>query len=187
MTTRAVPRIRVALAAAVAAGAVAGAPPAGAAPAYEPVLAVGDSVMLGASGPVKRALGPRAVVDAAVSRQFPQGAAAVTSRLRTLRPRTIVIHLGNNGYVRFADMKALLDRLRGPRRVLLVTVRVDRRWERSVNDAYRYAARNWRNVRLVDWNRITRDRPGLFTDGAHLTPAGARLYASTLAAAVRRP
>ena len=44
---------------------------------YEPVLAVGDSVMLGAARALEPALGRGAVVDAAVSRQFAKGAEEV--------------------------------------------------------------------------------------------------------------
>ena len=71
--------------------------------------------MLGASGTLKPALGRGAVVDSAVSRQFPVGAEAVLSRVRSMKPKTVVIHLGNNGYVQFDDLKDLLDRLSGSR------------------------------------------------------------------------
>ncbi len=78
---------------------------------YEPVLAVGDSVMLGASRALEPALGRGAVVDAAVSRQFAKGAEEVMAGLKSVKPKTVVIHLGNNGYVQFEDLSGLLDRL----------------------------------------------------------------------------
>ena len=154
---------------------------------YEPVLAVGDSVMLGASRALLPALGRGAVVDAAVSRQFTVGAGDILERLRSMKPHTVVIHLGNNGYVQFDDLAKLLDRLKGVPRVVLVNCRVPLQWEHSVNDALAYAARHWKNVVLVDWWSITDDRPQLLVDGAHMKPEGARIYARAIAKAIRAP
>ncbi len=154
---------------------------------FEPVLAVGDSVMLGASRTLKPVLGRGAVVDSAVSRQFPVGADAVLSRLRSMKPKTVVIHLGNNGYVKFDDLKGLLDRLKRVPRVVLVNVRVPLQWEQSVNDAVEYADDHWDNVVLVDWHGVTDRNPQVLVDGAHMTPEGARLYARSIAAAVKAP
>jgi peptidoglycan/LPS O-acetylase OafA/YrhL len=154
---------------------------------YEPVLAIGDSVMLGASRTVLPALGRGAVVDAAVSRQFSKGADEVMAGLKSVRPRTVVIHLGNNGYIQFEDLAGLLDRLKRVPRVVLVNARVPLRWETSVNEALDYADRHWKNVVLVDWHAITARRPDVLVDGAHMTPEGARLYARAIAKAVRAP
>lgn len=150
------------------------------------ILAVGDSVMLGASAALRPALGPRAVVDAAVSRQFDVGADIVRRQLAGLRGGTVIIHLGNNGYIPFDDLESLMKQMRGVRRVLLVTVRVPLQWQDSVNDALRYAARRYRNSRIVDWHAVS-GGSGLLVDGAHMTPAGAQLYARTIVRAVRAP
>ncbi len=154
---------------------------------FEPVLAVGDSVMLGASGVLRPALGRGAVVDAAVSRQFPKGAETVLAGLRSRKPKTVVIHLGNNGYVQFEDLADLLDRLKDVPRVVLVNVRVPLQWEKSVNDALEYADGHWDNVVLVDWSAITDRRPQILVDGAHMSPEGAKVYAREIAKAVRAP
>jgi peptidoglycan/LPS O-acetylase OafA/YrhL len=150
-----------------------------------PVLAVGDSVMLGARSALQSALGPRAVIDAAVSRQFSAGARTVVSDVRRTGARTVVVHLGTNGFVQFDDLKAMLDALRGLPRVVLVTVRVPDRWEGSVNDALEYAARHWRNVVIADWHRVADGASGLLVDGVHPDALGQRLYARTIARAVR--
>ena len=39
-----------------------------------------------------------------------------------MKPRVVVIHLGNNGFVPFDGLEALMKRLRGTPRVVLVTV-----------------------------------------------------------------
>ena len=152
---------------------------------YEPVLAVGDSVMLGASRTLLPALGRGAVVDAAVSRQFSKGVEEVMAGVKSMKPRTVVIHLGNNGYIQFEDLAGLLDRLKRVPRVVLVNTRVPLRWETSVNEALDYADRHWKNVVLVDWHAITERRPDVLVDGAHMKPDGARLYARAIAKAVR--
>jgi len=157
---------------------------AGATRARGPVLLVGDSVMLGAASELRRAFGRRAVVDAAVARQFGPGAAAVRTGLRRVpRRATVVIHLGNNGFVPFRDLEALMHDLRGRPRVVLVTVRVPLRWQDSVNDALRYAQSRYRNTVIADWHAAS-DGPGLLVDGAHTTPRGARVYARLLRSAV---
>ncbi len=154
---------------------------------YEPVLAVGDSVMLGASGALRPALGRRGVVDATVSRQFVVGADAVLRGRAKYRPKTIVVHLGNNGYIQFEDLKNLLDSLKKVPRVVLVNVRVPLQWETSVNEALDYADRHWHNVVLVDWAGITGRRPDLLVDGAHMSTEGAKVYARAIVKAVRAP
>jgi hypothetical protein len=154
---------------------------------YEPVLAVGDSVMLGAADTLLPALGRGAVVDAAVSRQFSKGAEEVMAGIRSVKPRTVVIHLGNNGYIQFEDLAGLLDRLKRVPRVVLVNTRVPLQWETSVNEALDYADRHWKNVVLVDWHGITERRPEVLVDGAHMKPDGARLYARAIAKAIRAP
>jgi lysophospholipase L1-like esterase len=162
------------------------APPAAGERAWRPVLAVGDSVMLGASPKLLPALGRGAVIDALVSRQFDAGADIVEDRVKTLKPKTVVIHLGNNGFIPFKGLEALLPRLRSVPRVVLVNVRVPLDWQDSDYDALAYSAPRYPNVVLVDWYAASA-RPGLLVDGTHMSPAGAAVYARMVAKAVRAP
>ena len=143
--------------------------------------------MLGARRALEAALGPRTVVDAAVSRQFAQGAQTVVADVRRTGATTVVVHLGTNGFAQFGDLKTMLDALRKVPRVVLVTVRVPDPWEGSVNDAYRYAASHWPNVVIADWHRVAQGSPGVLVDGVHPDVQGQRLYARTIARAVREP
>jgi peptidoglycan/LPS O-acetylase OafA/YrhL len=147
------------------------------------VLLVGDSVMLGAFGELRRVLGKRAVIDASVSRQFPEGAAAVRKGVRAMPKAMVVIHLGNNGYIPFKELDKLMRDLAGRPRVVLVTVRVPLKWQDSVNGALRDARRRYKNIVIADWHAVS-GGPGLLVDGAHTTPKGMRLYARTIAAKV---
>ncbi|HET6689688.1 MAG TPA: acyltransferase family protein [Miltoncostaeaceae bacterium] len=150
-----------------------------------PVLAVGDSVLVGTGPTLRRALRRRVAVDASVGRQFDDDARAVAAGLRRVKPKALVLHVGTNGYVPDEGLAAVLHRARAVPVVVLVTVRVDKPWETSVNDALRYAAAHNRNVVIADWHRATADRGGLLADGVHATPQGARLYAQVVMRALR--
>ena len=127
------------------------------------------------------------MVDAAVSRQFPEGARDVLADQRRTGARAVVVHLGTNGFIPFCDMKAMLDALRGVPRVVLVTIKAPDIWEKSVNDAIAYAAAHWKNVVVADWHRAASGDPQLLVDGVHPDSQGQRLYARTIARAVRAP
>jgi hypothetical protein len=146
--------------------------------------AIGDSVMLDATGGLER-LG--VVVDAAVSRQFIQGIAiAQWLRAAGRLPRTVLIGLGTNGPFTNASFDAMMQALRGVRRVVFVTVTEPRRWEENVNSTLLAGVARWPTARLADWHAISRGRPGWFwSDGIHLTPAGAAAYARLVAGALR--
>jgi hypothetical protein len=150
-----------------------------------PVLAVGDSVLVGTGPTLRRALDGRLAVDAAVGRQFDDDARAVAAGLKRVKPKALVLHVGTNGYVPDEGLAAVLHRARALPVVVLVTVRVDKPWEASVNDALRYAAAHGRNVVIADWHRATADRDGVLADGVHATPRGARLYAQVVMRALR--
>lgn len=169
-------------------GLTAGAAPAG--DAREPasadrsLLFVGDSVMLGASAELRRAFGPRAVVDAAAGRRFPEGAAIVHGHLRALPDDTVVvIHLGNNDFIDPAHLDALMGDLGDVPRVLLLTVRVPLPWQDSVNRAVTAMPGRYPNVSVVDWHAHSGE-PGLLVDGAHMSRRGIALYASVLTEAL---
>jgi peptidoglycan/LPS O-acetylase OafA/YrhL len=159
--------------------------PAGKVAVPGPVLAVGDSVLAGTGSTLRRALGGRVAVDAEVGRQFDEDARAVAAGLKRVKPKALVLHVGTNGYVPADGLAATLRRARGVPVVVLMTVRVDKPWETSVNDAIRYAARHTRNVVVADWHRATADPDGLLADGVHATPRGARLYAQVVIRALR--
>ena len=147
--------------------------------------AVGDSVLVGTGPTLRRALRGRLAVDAAVGRQFDDDARAVAAGLKRVRPTALILHVGTNGYVPADGLDAVLHRARALRVVVLVTVRVDKPWQRSVNDAIADAGRDSRNVVVADWHRATDGRKDLLADGVHATPKGARLYAQVVMRALR--
>jgi len=160
-------------------------PPAATADPPGGVTAVGDSVMLGASSALRRDI-PSIEVDAVVSRQWDAGVAAVGADRDSgrLRP-TLVVDLGTNGTVSAAQFDAMVRAAAGSRRIVIVTVRVPRPWETEVNGALRAGVSRTRGTVLVDWYAASAGHPEWFApDGYHLEPAGARAFASLVAAAV---
>ncbi|HPU40393.1 MAG TPA: hypothetical protein PLS63_12545, partial [Microthrixaceae bacterium] len=143
-------------------------------------LAVGDSVMLGASSQLKTAM-PGVAVDAKVGRQFDK----VTQVLQWYvsqgkAPGPIIIHAGTNGTFSDQDLDKVFE-IAGDREVLLVNAKVERPWQDLVNQRIAAAAERHSNAVLVDWHGLSEDHPEWFApDGAHLRPAGARAYAELI-------
>ena len=141
------------------------------------ILAIGDSVMLGAEQSLEHDI-PGIFVDAKVSRQF-WDATVVLQAYKTegLLPPTIVIHMGTNGAfsdAQFDQMMAVL----GKRRVFFVNAHEPRTWETEVNERLAADVRKYPNAHLIDWHDYGNQHPDWFvSDGIHLTGAGAEGYA----------
>jgi peptidoglycan/LPS O-acetylase OafA/YrhL len=156
-------------------------------PRSGPILAVGDSVMLGASSALDTALGPDLHIDAVVSRQ-PE---ATISRLLAYRaegslPSRVIVHIGDNGPVYYADAQRLRAALKGVPLVVLVNVRVDTSWQSEVNSELRQTVAGWHQATIADWYDAS-TAPGLLADGTHTTPEGARAFAAVIARAIDAP
>lgn len=149
-------------------------------------LCVGDSIMLGASPQYHDVLSMCGTVDAKVGRQMSAGAGVVASHAPF--PSTVVVHLGTNGTTNAGEIDAVLGQLTGVGRVVLVTVQLNgtRSWEASVNAELHRAAQRWGNVRIADWYAASAGHGDYFSDDRiHISSAGARAYAATIAAALQ--
>jgi hypothetical protein len=150
------------------------------------VLAMGDSVLLGAAAQLGRALGP-VEVDAAVGRPMGTALEILDQRKAQGRLRPIVIiHLGDNGPITPAMVQHLFDDLSDVPHVVVMTLRINTDWETHNNNLLIQAAQSHSNVILVDWYAASAGKPNLFwNDGEHLRPEGATYYASLIAAALQ--
>jgi peptidoglycan/LPS O-acetylase OafA/YrhL len=145
-------------------------------------LALGDSVMLGASSQLVD-LG--FVVDAVESRQFSNG----TEVVEALRDQgrlgdTVVVHLGTNGTIEPDDMTAMMTALADVPTVLLLTVDVEREWTAGNNALIYDTAATYPNVELLDWAGLSDACVGdcfAQSDGFHLADAGQDFYAQVIA------
>jgi hypothetical protein len=146
-------------------------------PLADQVLALGDSVMLGAEPALEREI-PNMYVDAKVTRQFSDATAALQEyKKANLLPPTIVIHMGTNGAFSDAQFDEIMSVV-GKREVFFVNLREPRPWETEVNQRLAVDVKKYENAHLLDWHRYGGSHDDWFTvDGIHLTGPGALGYA----------
>ena len=166
-----------------------GASPAALASARVPgtqVTAIGDSVMLASAPELQNAL--RGIsIDAQVDRQVSAGLGLVQQLARTGRLRRVLVFaLGTNGSFTTAQLHQLLAIIGPNRELVLVNTYEARSWEAADNRLIDTAADTYPNVFLANWFATIEHRTSLlWPDEVHPQPSGARLYAHTVAAAVR--
>ncbi|GBE26007.1 O-acetyltransferase OatA [bacterium BMS3Bbin02] len=150
------------------------------------VFAIGDSVMLGAVGELQAAFGGAIEVDALKARSWTNGIEVLRARFRDGNVDDIVIvHLGYNGPVNSDMLDALIDATTGVRRVYILTIQIDRRWESRINELIRERAGSVAVMRVIEWKLLAEsDRSLLGRDNIHLSPDGQRVYAELIASAV---
>jgi len=143
------------------------------------MLAIGDSVMLGAAAELS---GQGWVVNAQVSRQMID-TVPVLQQLRDagVYGDVVLLHLGTNGSISNETLDAALAALAEVPLVVLVTIRADRRWAADVSDKIRQRAGG--NVVVMDWAVESHNCPGscFEDDGIHLRAPGRRFYADLVA------
>ena len=151
------------------------------------VLAVGDSVMVGARRALLEAL-PNVEVDASVGRQAPETVSILRARRQEGRlGDVVVVHLGSNGIFRARQLDRIMAELSDVPKVIFVNVRVPRHWQDPINKMLDKRIPIYPNTLLADWYAASDGHPEYFRDGVHLTEEGARAYAGLIAAWVDTP
>ena len=150
------------------------------------VTAVGDSVMLASAAALVAAL-PGVYIDAKIDRQTPAGLALIRSLAAAGRLRHVVVFsLGTNGSVTVRQLRQLRRAVGPGRELVLVSTFGPQAWEHAVNTALAAAARHGKHTELADWHQAIAGRTSLlWPDGIHPRPAGARLYARVVLAAIK--
>jgi hypothetical protein len=155
-------------------------------PSGVPVIALGDSVMLGAAPALDELFGTNVIVNAKDGRQFKEG----TDLLNWYHDygylgKVVVIHLGNNGDVGDGRIDELMAPLSAVPLVIFLNDKVPRGWEGPNNDLLVNNVPRFPNARLVDWKAYSEASPDnaawFYSDGIHLRPDGARVYAQLIA------
>jgi lysophospholipase L1-like esterase len=141
------------------------------------IVAIGDSVMVGATADLEREV-PGIEIHALEGRQFEEGLAVV----QELRDEAglgdiVVIDLGTNGPITRELVDEMLALLEGVDRVVFVNLRMPRSWEAGNNAILSETSARYGNVALVDWHEASDGHPEYFWDGVHLTPDGAHAFA----------
>ena len=148
---------------------------------------IGDSVLLGASEHLLRRI-DGVEIDAAVGRQIRGGLVRVLDlKSRQMLANTVVIHLGTNGFMGERAIRDVLSHLRD-RKVILINVKAPRRWEGPNNAMLAEISHEYTNVKVIDWNAISRRRNDYFAaDRVHLSGKGIQTLSAEIvrAAGVR--
>ena len=165
-------------------------PPPQPGPLPAPVLMIGDSVMLAAKNALVRAV-PSVWIDAAVGRQVDEGLDALQAYRdagNLAKFPAVVVHLGTNGPLGPNHFERLTQLLAGVPRVVVLDVRVPRRWESlSYDTIHAGVAAHPAQMRVVRWRDATADPALLRDDGVHPTAPGMDLYARLVTEALTAP
>ena len=161
---------------------------------FDRITFIGDSVMLGALTDVGNdgveeaflqdisTISDQVTVSAAKNRQWYELRGIIRDLDRQNEiGEIVVIHLGNNGVIDESIINESLELLQDARKVLLINVRVPRRWENKVNNLLSEAVIRFENTELLDWYSLSNNKPEYFSlDGVHTIPIGARYYVDAI-------
>ena len=148
------------------------------------IIAIGDSVMLGAAN----VLTERGItVDALKSRPFRQ-ALEIGNYLKSVNRlgEIVIIHLGTNNYVDQKTLDEIMVPLSDVDTVVFVTNHVpSKKWQDPNNVLLRGMPDQYGNVKILDWYTIAVAHPEyLYGDKIHLNPEGRAVYADLIMQAI---
>ncbi len=147
------------------------------------IIAIGDSVMIGAEDKLAARLGPGFSMDAKVGRQADEFV-AIAQRIKREghHPDAMIIQMGDNGPLYGDEMEALQKATSEVGEVFLINDHASVSWLDESNHALAEAAEDWPHTTLIDWAAAAEaGGEGLFWDGTHLTPGGAGVYTRLVA------
>ncbi len=151
------------------------------------VLAIGDSVMLGAAPELSKY---GITVDAKKSRPF-KAALEIVNYVKSIGSLgdNVIIHLGTNSGTTAETMDAIFTALTDVDRVVVLTNAVpNHKWEEGNNTLIRALPDKFPNVTVVDWKLLVDPNPDwVYDDETHLRPRGQVAYTEAVMAALGRP
>ena len=136
----------------------------------------GDSVILG----IRSKLESKehvSLVNARVGRQAPELLAAIRVDQSAVPESPVVFNLGNNNALSEEIVVEIFEAVKNQPKIVVVNTAVPRAWRDKNNLIISKVASLYSGVKLIDWDRISKDRPELFApDGIHLSPLGSDVY-----------
>jgi hypothetical protein len=158
------------------------------------VVAVGDSVMLGAHDNIAAIAGWEVHVDTRGCRQptrrgdgcgavdIPSGVdALLAARAGGHLGDIAVIQVGNNGPMTSAQFDEVMAQVADVDRVIWLTLHEPRSYEGPNNAVILDGAARYPNIEVIDWHTLAQSRDWTGADGIHLTHEGRRAMARLIA------
>jgi hypothetical protein len=151
----------------------------------ETIWLTGDSVILGIRSALAE-IRPLLVVNARVGRAAPELLEEMSRDLDKAAGATVVLDLGNNDLLTEDSVRAIFELVKESPKVIVVNTAVPRPYRDSNNELIAELARQFSNVRVVDWNAISEGHPEYFApDGVHLVPTGVSAYVMAIDEALK--
>ena len=136
----------------------------------------GDSVILGIRSKLENKE-HISLVNARVGRQAPELLAVMRVDQSSVPSSPVIFNLGNNNALSEQTVIEIFEVIKNQPQIIIVNTAVPRPWRDANNAIISKVASRYANVKLVDWDRISKDRPELFApDGVHLSPMGSDVY-----------
>ena len=136
----------------------------------------GDSVILGIRSKLENKE-HISLVNARVGRQAPELLAVMRVDQSSVPSSPVIFNLGNNNALSEQTVIEIFEVIKNQPQIIVVNTAVPRPWRDANNEIISKVASKYANVKLVDWDRISKDRPELFApDGVHLSPMGSDVY-----------
>ena len=136
----------------------------------------GDSVILGIRSKLENKE-HISLVNARVGRQAPELLAVMRVDQSSVPSSPVIFNLGNNNALSEQTVAEIFEVIKNQPQIIVVNTAVPRPWRDSNNEIISKVASKYANVELVDWYKISKDKPELFAqDGVHLSPMGSDVY-----------
>ena len=136
----------------------------------------GDSVILG----IRSKLESKehiSLINARVGRQAPELLAVMRVDQSSVPSSPVIFNLGNNNALSEQTVIDIFETIKNQPQIIVVNTAVPRTWKDANNEIISKVSARYPNVKLVDWDRISKGRPELFApDGVHLSPTGSDVY-----------
>ncbi len=140
-----------------------------------PILALGESVMLGAAQ-VLEARGIKTIAEVSKGPDWELEQLNIAKTKYHIK-LGVVIQLGTNGTVTREQYDAILQELTDVPRVVMLTVRAKRPWIEGNNAIIRTLPESYPNVVVLDWEARAAEISGhLSSDGIHLSDDTAKTF-----------
>ena len=136
----------------------------------------GDSVILGFRSKLE-SKEHISLINARVGRQAPELLAVMRVDQSSVPSSPVIFNLGNNNALSEQTVIDIFETIKNQPQIIVVNTAVPRAWKDANNEIISKVSARYPNVKLVDWDRISKGRPELFApDGVHLSPTGSDVY-----------